>query len=270
VVDATLAHGRAKFLCDQLVPRIVALNARFRQPPDLVTSPKRAATAFDALDRLFGSIALGTWRPDPAGRVWWLLGTDGRTYIDVDCWAMGYARLGTRRYARRGATWPRLRLELHAIARLLQRQSRLDIRALHDELEPTVFALAPLHRAAKRLGHARFALPTPHGLLVGSVEPDRLVARSWYGELSDGYDTLRRTLQSLVTGLPPVADDDRAVTIAAPDATRGSPQIDAFAAVLSRLPRLKAPFVDRDDPDDRLWAHAPSRGQPRVEKTLEC
>jgi hypothetical protein len=210
-----------------------------------VPSETRAVKMLERFEtRFLADRVIASRRTDVLTRVCYVAYVETNETLVLE-WCFGFTRERRHEYVLDAVPFHLLILENHAIARMLQRLDTLDGATVNAELAPVVRGLWPLTRAAARLGHAQFAVPTPNGLLAGIVdgssEAPVLRAKTFMTQLSPRRLALADALWPLVSAQPMSMTDAQ------------------FDQVVASHDWLKEPLRPMTDLDAERWAQAPSR-----------
>lgn len=180
LITDTHAHGLAGHDLRQLRDQCRDASAgafRLVRESDPVTTAKGARRHIAAIGR---GLARTAWahraRTDRHGTyAAWLAPEASAEFIAVCCVSLRM-HAGALTQLRK---WPWMIVPRHAIARGHQRLGDADWAAVQSELRIVAVHAAAVMLLSKALGMKQFAIPAIHGLLVGDVDEDSLIAKTF-------------------------------------------------------------------------------------------
>ncbi|HET8691368.1 MAG TPA: hypothetical protein VFM30_04510 [Steroidobacteraceae bacterium] len=249
------AHGLARHDIRQLRERCRRANdgafAHF-DASDRIRTTKGARRLIAKIDAGYGATAWArrAWRDRRGTYASWLVPVVDQESIAVCCLSL---RLGVKQRAQL-QRWPWITVSKHVLARGHQRLRDADWLAMQSELREAAMHAAVVRVLSMAQGFRQFAIPVPHGLVIGDVGERCLRGRTFivppysrrWGEVLDAWVRFQAHLPPEgMQAIEALALDEQSPALEA--------TVEALARELEPFDFLREEYVPGRDPVGELW-----------------
>jgi hypothetical protein len=252
------AHGLARHDLRLLRERCRRANdgafAHF-DASDRIRTTKGARRLIAKIDAGYGATAWArhAWRDRRGTYAGWLVPVVGEETIAVCCLSLRLC-VGQRARLER---WPWMTVSKHVIARGHQRLRDADWLAMQSELREAAMHAAVVRVLSMAHGFRQFAIPVPHGLVIGDVDERCLRGRTFivppysrrWGEVLDAWLRFQAHLpREGMQAIERLALDEQTPALEA--------TVDALARELEPFEFLREEYMPGHDAVGDLWTAA--------------